>query len=111
MIGFGRGGGWRGSLLITRFFLWWPAFLAVLYRDQRGLGDGVKPCRGRTEGRTGSGEGGAVVMQGRPTADRVAQIALPFICERTDDLQEGGGGSTSSNESSLPFRAKRRWVS
>lgn len=105
--------GGEGSLLITRFSLWWPAFLAVPYRDQRGLGDGVKPLQGEDGGQDGQREGGAVVMQGRPTADRVAHIAPLFIRERIHDLQEGGGGDTgaSSNESSLPFRVERRWVS
>lgn len=58
-----------------------------------GLGDGVKPCRGRTEARTGRGwKGGRVVMKGWPTADHVAQIALPFMGVQINDLQEGGGG-------------------
>ena len=56
----------EGSPLITRFSLWWPAFLAVPCRDQRGWGgDGVKPCRGRTEGKDGQREG----RQGRHEGD------------------------------------------
>ncbi len=55
-MGFGRG---RWRLLITRFSLWWPAFLAVPYRDQRGWGMGLSPVgEGRREGRAEGGREG-----------------------------------------------------
>lgn len=72
-----------------------------------GLGDGVKPCRGRTEQRTcRERERGRVVMKGWPTADHVAQIARPFICVQIDNLQEGGGGEVALQKCSACYTSQ-----